>query len=379
MTIRIIILFALAVFGFSCVEEFQPELDEFENLLVIDGGITNEEGPYTIKLSNSSGLDIINVEPVTGAEVVIFEQNGIAETLTETEAGVYQTAIGGIQGTPGRKYRLQVKVNGNTYESDYELLKTPTTIESVEPVVEHKAFPDAPEVVPGYQFYVNSGASPYPEDYYLWTQEGTYKYKSNLLIYYVYEGVLRDFEDPDSLKTCYRTYRVGEVFTTNTENLTTPIVVDQPLHFLAAVDRKLTHRYTMLTKQYSISKEAYQFWHSIEQQTANLGSLYAAQPYQIRGNLKNVNDPDEPVLGYFLVAGVSENRVFVDPVPGVDIFFEDCALDYLAYGLIFFTGPSEWPIYVTQGEGGGRALSTPGCMDCRVLGGVLDPPDFWIE
>jgi hypothetical protein len=379
MTIRIYFLLALIVAATSCVEEFQPELDEFENLLVIDGNISNEEGPYTIKLSISSGLEIIAPEPVEAATVTIVEENGVSEILTEINPGTYQTAVGGIKGIIGNNYKLLISTNGNQYESEYELLKAPTPIESVEAAVEYRAFPDAPEEVAGYQFYINSATSPYEQDYYLWTMEGTYKYKSSLLIYYVFEGTLKEFDDIDSLETCYRTYRIGEVYTANTDNLLVPKVSAQPLHFLPATDKKLTIRYSMLTKQYSVSKNAYDFWHSIEQQSSNGGSLYSAQPYQIKGNLKNINDPDEPVLGYFTVAGVSENRVFVNKPEGVDIYIPDCALDYMGFPYIFATTASEWPIYVTQGDGGGLAISTPGCMDCRKVGGILAAPEFWIE
>ncbi|KAA3637718.1 MAG: DUF4249 domain-containing protein [Bacteroidetes bacterium] len=376
MIIRSGIFLCLAFLLFSCVEEFQPELDEFDNLLVVDGEITNEPGPYTINLSISSGLEIIKPEPVTGAQVVIIEEFGPAETLTEISPGTYQTAEGGIQGQIGKKYKLTINLGGKKYESEYELLKEPTDISSVDAQLEYRAFPDAPEEVPGIQFYVNTEASPHFKDYYLWRFEGTYKYQSSLLIYYVFEGTLYDFEDHDSLKTCYRTYKVGEVFTTNTDNLSVAQVNNKPLFFLPATDRKLTIRYSLLTKQYSISKEAYDFWHGIELQTSNNSSLYTSQPYQIRGNLKNVTDPDEPVLGYFLVAGVSENRIFVERPSEVEIFIPDCALDYMAYAYIFDTGPDEWPIYVTQGEFG-RAIAAPGCMDCRRLGGVLEQPDFW--
>lgn len=379
MTIRLYILLALIVGASSCVEEFQPELDEFENLLVVDGNINNNQGPYTIKLSISSGLEIIAPEPVSSATVTILEENGVSEILTEISPGTYQTAVGGIKGVIGNNYKLLVSVNGNQYETEYELLKAPTPIESVDAVVEYRAFSDAPDEVPGYQFYVNSETSPYEQDYYLWTMEGTYKYESNLLIHYVFEGTLKEFDDVDSLKTCFRSYRIGEVFTANTDNLSVPKVSAQPLHFLPATDKKLTIRYSMLTKQYSVSKKAYDFWHAIEQQSSNGGSLYSAQPYQVKGNLKNINDPNEPVLGYFIVAGVSENRVFVNKPEGVEIYIEDCTLDYMGFPYIFSYPPSEWPIYVTQGEGGGLAISTLGCMDCRKIGGVLIAPGFWIE
>lgn len=376
--VKLLLACLIAAICFSCVEEFQPELNEFENLLVVDGGITNEEGPYTILLNISSGLENIKQEPVMGATIIIREENGPFEVLSEITPGTYQTAPGGIKGETGKRYRIEIAVNGKLYESDYELLKEPTAIESVQASLTFKAFPDASEEVPGYQFYINTELSPYEQDYYLWRMEGTYKYESDFFIFYVYEGSFIEFKNHDSLKVCYRTYTVGDVFTTNTNNLIEPKVLAKPLNFLPAIDNKLSIRYSLLTRQYSIGKEAYEFWHAIERQTSGNASLYTGQPYQIRGNVKNTDNPDEPILGYFLVAGVSENRIFVDRPLNVGYYLAGCQLDYEGMQYVTFTSPDEWPVYITVGEEG-RALSGSGCMDCRQLSGVLNVPDFWIE
>ena len=87
MITRFSVILIVLVSLISCVEEFQPQLNESDELLVVDGKITNLEGPYTIKLSRSSGLDIHAIEPVAGASVVIIEENGPTVSLTEIEPG----------------------------------------------------------------------------------------------------------------------------------------------------------------------------------------------------------------------------------------------------------------------------------------------------
>ena len=37
----------------SCVEPFYPEIEAYENILVVDGSITDENRPYLVKLSRS--------------------------------------------------------------------------------------------------------------------------------------------------------------------------------------------------------------------------------------------------------------------------------------------------------------------------------------
>ena len=377
MIIRSFLFFTLLISLVSCVENFQPQLDESDTLLVVDGTITNMEGPYTVKLSISSGLDIQAVTPASNAMVTLVEEDGPSEILTEYEPGIYRTKAGGMKGLTGKRYKLLVNYDGRKYESEFQLLKAPTSISSVEAILEYKATAESPEEVPGIQFYVNTASSPYEDDYYLWTLNGTYKYHASLLIYYVYEGALREFNDHDSLNTCYHTYDIGGLYTAKTGNLTEPRITGKPMYFLPATDSKLSVRYSLLTTQYSISKEAYDFWHAVEQQVAHGGSLYTTQPYQIRGNVKNIDNPDEAVLGYFMVAGVTQNRLFVNTPPEVKIELQDCVPDVMALIAIFDSGPDEWPIYLPGGDNVPLGYVDPSCVDCQRLGGVLEPPSFW--
>jgi hypothetical protein len=232
MITRFSVILIVLVSLISCVEEFQPQLNESDELLVVDGKITNLEGPYTIKLSRSSGLDIHAIEPVAGASVVIIEENGPAVSLTEIEPGTYQTKVDGLQGKVGKSYKLALNIEGIQYETDYELLKKPTEINSVDARFEYQASFNSPEDVPGIQFYVNTDNSTFEEDYFLWTLEGTYKYNASLMIYYVYDGSLREFDNHDTLNTCYISYDIGGIYTARTANLSVPQVLDKPLYFL---------------------------------------------------------------------------------------------------------------------------------------------------
>ena len=60
----------------SCVEEYMPDISKSENLLIVDGGITNDPGPYNIILSISQGVQDAITLPYSGAQVVIEEKDG---------------------------------------------------------------------------------------------------------------------------------------------------------------------------------------------------------------------------------------------------------------------------------------------------------------
>ena len=134
----------------------------------------------------------------------------------------------------------------------------------------------------------------------------------------------------------------------------------------------------MFVNQLSITKKTYDFFDVIEQQNIEQGDLYSKQPIQIKGNVSNINNPNEPVLGYFIVAGITKKRIFIDR-PGIPFYYVECVPDYdLTY--IRFEPPSSWPIYIVDIMFTGWAMGHQNnCFDCRLDGGSLTPPDFWVE
>jgi len=236
---------------------------------------------------------------------------------------------------------------------------------------------EEPEV-PGYQFHVTTEAAENPENYFLWLLEAVYKYESAFTLDYVYAGQgVEAYPNPTEFMTCWRTDPINEIFTFNTALLAQPLVEQLPLHFVRADERELSIRYSLLVRQLTISEEAYNFWNKLQRQVENQESLYNSQPFQIRGNVYNTNDPDEAVLGFFMVAGQDDQRVYVDHPSELGLSFSYCEPDYMSYAFLGLFNPGVWPIYIYEDPSGGRALANEDCFDCRKLGGTTSRPVFW--
>lgn len=67
----------------------------------------------------------------------------------------------------------------------------------------------------------------------------------------------------------------------------------------------------MLIEQMSLSRKAYNFWRNVDQQANNSGGIFDTAPAAIRGNLKNVNDNSDIILGYFQVSAVEQKAVYI--------------------------------------------------------------------
>jgi hypothetical protein len=213
--------------------------------------------------------------------------------------------------------------------------------------------------------------------YYIWKLSQTYKYRSSFDIDYTWEGEYIPYPNPDSLRTCFKTSIVKELLFASTQYLDPTAINQFPLHFVPTSTKELSIRYSCLVRQLRISENAFSFYQAIDEQNFEQGNdLWSKQPVQIRGNIHNVNNDDEPVLGYFLVAGSSEERIFVDR-PGIPFYYTECTPDFDLRWVPYST-PNEWPIYIEDIMFSGWCLGdSRSCFDCRLDGGLLTPPDFW--
>ena len=120
MKINLSVILLLIFFSFaSCIKEFIPHSEKYDNMLVVEGAITDRLGPYTVKLSMSGDVkEQSYYKPYLGCTVEIMDNVGNAEILTEISQGTYVTDSLGIQGVPGRKYKVKISTpDGKLYES----------------------------------------------------------------------------------------------------------------------------------------------------------------------------------------------------------------------------------------------------------------------
>jgi len=374
MLIRYLSVIVISGLLWACIDSYYPRIDDYLDLPVVEGSITNEPGPYIIKLSRSITLDNMNLKPITGARIVISDDSTIEETLIESERGVYTTSATGIRGEAGKKYRITIEIDSKTYQSNYEELQEPIEIDSIYTRVEYKEITEGP--VEGLQFYIDTEVLPDNNRQFLWTFTETYKYNSELLLDYTYfnpDSIVKNYSDTGTV--CWQTEKSYATFTCSAENFREPKISHFPLHYINNLTNKLSERYSVLVNQYTISEEAYHYWNEIEKQQAESGSLYTRQPYQISGNLKNINDPEDNILGFFMVAGVSQKRMYIDR-PSLTFNYSTCSP---VINLFQNSNPYslKYPLYAMVMESGDYAFAPRRCFACQLNGGTLIKPDFW--
>ena len=335
----------------ACIERIP--LDESlagQPLLVVDGEMSNLNEPYRVQLSYTSPtLRAYEGEELTGARVYVTDERGGRADLAETEAGTYETDSTTFWGRVGQTYQLHVEApDGRSYVSLPETMPQTAPIDTVYFELESRSRLIESEgetllTTWGLQFYLDGGTGASPAGYYRWTYSETYQFTSPL------GGPL-----------CYlTTFPTRLISVASTQDLARDQVVKQPINFVDITGRKLQKRYSLLVRQASLTERAYRFWQNVVEQQENVGSVFDPPPAPIAGNMRNVNDDGEVVLGYFQVAAVTRKRIFVSrfDVPERTGLrpdgFPDCSSP----------NGGEVPDY---------------CADCRRLTGATTiPPSFW--
>lgn len=377
--------YAILIFFFAfigCKDEVVLESGSYEQIMVVDGFITNESGPYKINLSLTAPINSDNNIPLEGYVVTLFESTGEFEVLTESEPGVYVTSHDGIQGVIGNEYGISIiSPEGTEYRSDFQKLMIPVGIESLYAEIDTAISTNYPFQIPGYQFYIDSKKAANQESYFLWSIEETYEYDSDYAFYYYINDIgekITRHSYIEKRRTCWKTKAVDRLFTGTTSSLSESEIRHQPLHFVGTDTKKLYKRYSIILSQYTISEEAYSYWRKIENLLEEDNFLYVTQPYNITGNVKNVNNPQEQVFGYFSVVSVSKKRSFFDK-PLLTFYYDICYAITDPVQVAVRMSYTEPPYYfvLTDLDGVGL-IDDESCLDCTSEGGTVRMPSFWI-
>ncbi|MBI9054829.1 MAG: DUF4249 domain-containing protein [Bacteroidales bacterium] len=380
MKVRFLIVLILLFLG--CKENIPLDPSNNKNLIVIEGFLSNEAGPYTIKVSTSSNLDDPKVYPVSECQVAISDNQGLEEILSETEPGVYKSSKDGIKGIIGNKYKLSVTTKNNVkYESNYHELIEPIGIKLIYADTTSIEVLNDPERLKGYEFFVNTELAPSLETYLLWNITESYEYTVDYKLYAVFDGITHVVNQDTNLNfddtyRCWETERINKIFTAEMASLTYPEISNKKLHFVGTDSKKLMIKYSILVNQFTIDEDTYCFWKAIEDQISADNFLYTSQPSNIVSNIKNIDNPEDIVLGYFTVASISQKRLFVDNQFS-SFNYEKCFT--ITDPLIIYSMLRPIPRYFVINDDGDIGEVKLSCFDCTNNGGELTKPDFWIN
>ena len=371
----------------SCIEEYKPilEIKDIEKYVVY-GNISDQEGYQTINISTTSNTENPQYIPISGCDVIISDDLGNIFQLEELNPGEYRVWIDQEYLNVGKSYKIDITTPaGIEISSDYDTIPDCADIDSVYYIREDIPTTNLDKPIQGIQFYTDFNGSDHHSKYYMYSIEETWEYHARYPKMWLLEGavyfseVLTEIDPPDySTFYCWKTQMVSDVFVLSTNNLSENKYSKFPLHYVKNTTEKLAYGYSVLIKRYALSEPAYYYWTKIKNNIINDGGLYEKQPELIKGNLYNLTNSNQEVLGYFFASSNKTKRTFVETIEDLELTYTDmCDVHEFATDRILLSVPAyARPAYLVFGPAEFGWLGIH-CTDCTSLGGTTIKPVFW--
>lgn len=346
--ISIVGLLLLVLFS-NCIDEIKLNIDTDRRSVAIEGLIGDELATYAIKLNFSAVIGVGNdnvLDPITGANVLVFDDAGNTFEFVESaeSPGTYEKEM---KGEAGRAYFTEIKLpDGRVIKSTPTVLLKAPSIDSVNARVvdEGQIGGNGNNVITQsrVEIAVSTEFTTEEKPFLRWRADGEYEF-------------LEDYPDAISPKTCYIKTNVDlnklKVFDTRT---LAGNQINNELFLTATLDERFAFNFCFHIFQYAMNEAEFKYWDAVSDIINIDGSLFDPPPGTVKGNLFFEDNPDEVVVGYFSVNGVSSKRFFANPKSiGVLFVASSCRRRFNR------TLPSE-------------------CFDCTTIrNSSLIKPDYW--
>lgn len=374
-----IFYFLLLVTASHCREKYTPVLHTPDNgFLVVEGVINSGAGSTNIYLSRSNQFAGQGLTYEESAIVRVEGDDNTEKNLTEQPRGLYSAELGGLSN--GSQYRLHITTkDGKEYLSDFASPKMTPPIDTV----------SWGEKDGGIQVYVSTHDEKNATRYYMWDYVETWEFHSPFQSYYVWvsNGVpppknnitIVPGSPPYENYQCWQSEVSTQIIIASTARLSSDIIGSMPLAFIPPASEKLSVECSILVHQFALTDDAYNFLARMKKNTQETGSIFDAQPSELKGNIHCVTSPGETVIGYTSVSSLVEKRIFIvaAQVPSWG-YRSECKEDTIVNDSVnrkFAYGRGLLPTRIAI-PGSSYFGAQKQCIDCTLRGTNIKP-EFW--
>ena len=359
----------------ACRKPYEPSVIKANNKFLVFEGVINTapNAATTITLSRTRNLyDTLPFDPERSARVTIEAEGGSTYNLQGQGDGVYKSA--NLNLNASGRYRLKITTaDGNQYLSDFVTAKQTPPIDSI----------SWKQSIDGVDIFVNAHDPNNNTRYYRWEYIETWEYHSFYESFIGFKNGRLYFLDSTEFRgKCWSNASSTEVFIASSTKLTDDVVSQFPLTFIPRNSERILEKYSILVKQYALTKEAFEHWQIMEKNKRQRGTIFDGQPAQLTENIRCTTNPQEPVIGWVSASSIAENRIFIlnsEVAPwGHGPTGVSCTVIIIdpANAATYLNNPDNAPAYYVTG--GGLAISKRRCVDCTLNGnGKPVRPSFW--
>ena len=388
---HLILLISLATVTISCIDEYtipKATATAYEAEIAIEGRILSGEESVVYLTYTTPPNSEEDAPDILNAQVYVIGQNGYRSEAAEFDIENDCYVIDTRTLENNTHYALEVTVDGETYQSEYQPLLTSPEIDEV----------TWQENESSVSIYVTTLAEKDEPRHFMWSFEEDWEFHADV-----------DMRGDEEIKPIYvkkhypdltetrNPYYYGwmhdksrNILLQSTASLSENRVENIKLHEIGIADIRISYIYSILVKQWSLTDEAYNYYATLKRYTEESEGLFTPILSDYQGNIVCTSNPDKRAHGYVLASSVTTKRIFI-----YEEDFEHMRTQYsnqdcmtltkkvypeLFYDLINYPWLSPWVLMAKDAN-----LHDPNaifynwfCVDCRYTkGSTKKRPDFW--
>jgi len=319
----IFLVFGIMLCG-SCIDRVDIKIpDNANSQLVVDGIITDAPGPYTVRLSRASRIaEFLNFRKfITVKSVILFDNVGNSELMTEVQTGTYQTKAGGIQGVVGRKYAIKIEMqDGQVYESVPDIMNPVGEVDSLYYKLETFQ-PISDPTRYGLRVFADSKGLREGANLFRWKFSGTYLIYTFPLLHTKSQDGFSCVPDPRSCGgdgpygsctccTCWVTEYEAEPRISDNQFVSDGVFRNVEIGYVPVEYFSFQNKYRISVELMSLSRTAFDYWKIIQTQKEGASSLFQPPTGKARTNVFEKNGLGEAV-GLFYASAIKKKHLYV--------------------------------------------------------------------
>ena len=375
---RSLLLLAVAFLVAACVYDYAPSVQDGRETIVINGDIlVGQETKVSISRSTIVGGE--RSGNLIADAVYVEGSNGSVYAGAAQSDNVYVIDLS--QASPDCEYRLVIEIDHSMYESEWSPVLRASPIDTISYFIKDDAM------------YIQ--VSTHSDDnnrYYRWSVNQVWEYHAQDYAQAYYDpasDTIRFYDYGGNDYFCWNSGPVNDLMIASTEQLSENRLVCHSLFTMNNTEQRASYLYSVEIMQEAISERAYRYFHSVRQNSMDVGGLFSPQPENVRGNIVNRNDASEQVLGFVSVSLPTRKRIFIDCASlGFPVY--QSADPYNEGRPVRLPLGSDWNYYYKRGyqvlepifdDNIDRIVGwewiRSSCIRCQSQGGNKNKPDWW--
>jgi hypothetical protein len=274
-------LIILLLLVFACEEVVVVDLPPAQNLIVIEGSVTDVNQEQALRITQSNGFsDPVSIIPITDADVFVQSFTGETFQYSHSSGGIYlSNEI--YSGLSGVRYRVRILLSdGEEIRSEWELMPERVPIDELTAVSFLENDPNNPnQQITIYYPKVRAIDPMESRNYYRWVF-----FRNNEL-----------YSEPESITIQDDRFFNGNLIPNDFQSFGYEI------------------RDEIIVQFQSITKERFEYLKLLKSQITTLGTSSGTTPAKVNGNLSyDSEEVNEQILGYFSTVAISSDTISIE-------------------------------------------------------------------